>query len=259
MEWKSLEKKQAAIEVGEWQNIDHDSFQTFVETWPQTIQNTLDDDYKQLRDEVVGAFAQISEKVKNDPVMRNKADYNIDLLFGIQFYSILDKYGFNQRYASNNEVWIYLCMKVFPDIVYKRYPGKKQGKGPNTVFLNVNDDRLYKTSRRIYLKVLWWYIYLSLQDGDTLEEQLDETYLILKNNTTDTVVQIVERSGTEGYRVDVYREILRYFADISDTDRGNILRKVMVLNTTWTVYMEPDLYEGGVKNYVKELFNHFGK
>ena len=47
----------------------------------------------------------------------------------------------------------------------------------------------YKKGVRLYSGKLWWYIHLSWQ-GD-----LEQTKSILINNSTDTILQIVERPG----------------------------------------------------------------
>ena len=152
---------------------------------------------------------------------------------------------------------MYLCVNVFPDIVHQRYPGSKIKTKEEVKDLNVNEDRFWKSKRRIYLKVLWWYIYLSLQFDKNEKEDFNLTYKILLNNTTDEVVQLVERAGSAGYRVDVCREIMNYYYLNRDKYDNKTFRKVMVLNTARTKVVEPLLVHGGFKAYVKELFDYF--
>ena len=156
--------------------------------------------------------------------------------------------------ASNDQVWMYLCVKIFPDIVHDRYRGTKVKSENSIVERNVNEERFWKTRRRIYLKVIWWYIYLSMQMDEKGQDDLMATFNILKDNSTDEIVQIVERSGAAGYRVDVYREIMKYYSANRDKYDNTKFRQVMVLNTAKTQVVEPDLIEGGVHVYVKELF-----
>ena len=91
-----------------------------------------------------------------------------------------------------------------------------------------------------------------------MEGSYEETYLILKDNSTDEILNLVERSGSDGYRVDVYREIMaEYSCTVLKKSVKQLLRKVMVLNTARTTLVEPALADGGVKGYVKELYNYF--
>src|SRR5699024_2789395 len=88
--------------------------------------------------------------------------YEFDLLFGLEVYEILNEsIGFNNRVASNDDIWRYLMIRVIPDITHARW-----GK---------SEDRFFKTSRRIWLKTIWWYIELSWKDNK------ENTYEILKN------------------------------------------------------------------------------
>ena len=54
--------------------------------------------------------------------------------------------------------------------------------------------------------------------------------------------------------MDVYREIMKYYSANRDKYDNTKFRQVMVLNTAKTQVVEPDLIEGGVYVYVKELF-----
>ena len=150
-------------------------------------------------------------------------------------------------------------MPVFPDLVHSRYPGAVKKSADGTAEkINVNEERFWKTRRRIYLKVLWWYIYLSVQTDDNGNEDLDRTVDILKDNSTDEIVQIVERSGTAGYRVDLYRAMMKYYSLHRDIYDNKKFRQVMVLNTARSQIIEPSLMDGGVQTYVRELFEYFG-
>lgn len=98
---------------------------------------------------------------------------------------------------------------MIPDIVHARW--------------GMNASHFYQTSRRIWLKTIWWYIHLSWQNS------IDETYKILIGNTTDTILQLVERPGL-GYNVELFREIMKQYANYSDSSR-NLFRTVLKLNT----------------------------
>lgn len=254
-----MSKSQAAEITAGWQSMGADEFSRLVHTWPETIESGLDEDDRRLRKELLLVYAKAKEAVKDNPKYSKKADYYTDLFFASMLYERLYRFGFSPRLASNDEIWIYLSIRIVPDIVYERYPGSFAKTDDGLRKLNVNEERYWKTRRRIYLKVLWWYIYLSLQNGTSFEEQLNNTIKVLMRNTTDEIVQIVERSGKEGYRVNVYRTIMTYYSKLTDVNRADILRKVMVLNTARATYIEPALCADGVNGYVKELFHYFGK
>ena len=166
----------------------------------------------------------------------------------------MKKSDFSIRMASNDQVWIYLCVNIFPDVVHDRFPGCKVKTESGTIEKNINEERFWKTRRRIYLKVIWWYIHLSMQLDANNDDDLEATLKVLNDNSTDEIVQIVERSGLAGYRVDVYRALMKYYSENRDKYDNTIFRRVMVLNTAKTQIVEPDLIDGGIEVYVKELF-----
>ena len=257
MQWELLSKTDAAQITSKWQGMSTETFARMVSGWDTSIPGMLNDDYKSLRNDLVLAYRKAKDEADSNPDMRLKKDYYRDLKFALYQYSILKKYDFSVRLASNDQVWIYLCVNVCPDIVHNRYPGNRIKTAGGYVFRNVNEDRFWKTRRRIYLKVLWWYVYLSLQVDEMGQEDLEKTYNVLKDNSTDEIVQIVERSGLAGYRVDVYRELMSYYAQNRDKYDSKRLRHVMVLNTARTQLVEPSLMTGGIKAYVRELFEYF--
>lgn len=184
-----------------------------------------------VRNQLINARNDIFEKYHFDNI--NKLDYKFDLLFGLKLYQILtEKIGFTNRVASNDDIWRYLSIIVIPDIVHSRW--------------DFNEAHFYQTPRRIWLKTLWWYINLSWTGNEK------DTYRILKENTTDTVLQIVERPGI-GYYTDTYREIMMQYAKYEDTSR-NLFRRVLKLNTAKLVTTSPELVDGGIKKYVLDLF-----
>lgn len=81
----------------------------------------------------------------------------------------------------------------------------------------------------------------------------EETFNLLKNNTTDTVVQLVERPGI-GYYTDLYRELMKQYANINDSSR-NIFRRALKLNTALLPVSYPELMDGGIPEYIKYIFS----
>lgn len=189
-------------------------------------------DFISIREELLKARDDIFEEYGFDK--ENKIEYKFDLLFGLKVYQLLnEEIGFINRVASNDDVWRYLSISIIPDIVHSRW--------------GFNAERYYKTPRRIWLKTIWWYIHLSWVGNE------EDTYKILKNNTTDTLAQLVERPSI-GYHIDMYREIMIQYSEISDSSR-EIFRSVLKLNTARILTTSPELVEGGIQQYVKDLFN----
>lgn len=190
------------------------------------------EDFKEIRNQLIEIRDYIFEKYEYDNA--NKLDYKFDLLFGLKMYQVLNEnVGFTNRVATNDDTWRYLSICVIPDIVHSRW--------------ELNEERFYKSPRRIWLKALWWYIHLSWRGNE------EETYNILKDNTTDTVVQLVERPGI-GYHVEMYREIMYQYSFIQDSSR-EVFRRLLKLNTATILTTTPELVEGGIKKYVQDLYN----
>lgn len=190
------------------------------------------DEFLELRKQLIEARDEIFEQNNLDKA--NKLDYHFDLQFGLRLYEILnEQIGFTNRVATNDDAWRYLSICVIPDIVHSRW--------------SLNADHFYKTPRRIWLKAIWWYIHLGWRGN------AEETYEVLKENTTDTILQLVERPGI-GYYIPMYREVLRQYAEVEDTSR-EIFRRVLKLNTARLVTTSPELVEGGIPAYVKDLFD----
>lgn len=202
----------------------------------------LDSFYLKLRRDILQTYNNI------DNIVNRPTKYEIDVEFGLSLYEKLkNDYNFSLREASNDGIWRYISVVLMPEINVRRF----SSFGEESMDFKI--DHLYSQTRRIYPKSIWWYIHLSWQ-GDR-----ESTKHILKNNTTDEIMNLVERSGS-GYRVDVYREIMKHFSTISTEKRGrNLFRKVLKLNTAKVRTVEPELFENGVEGYVNYLFNYFMK
>ena len=219
-----------------WEQINYDITKSEIEynslnnMNPATIASNLTSEFKRIRELLIQARDDIFDEWHLDTA--EKLGYDFDLLFAIRLYDILGlNNNFSNRAASNDEIWRFLSIRVIPDIVHSRW--------------GMNEAR-YMTSRRIWLKNLWWYIHLSW-NGDT-----ERTYEILKNNTTDTVLQLVERPSV-GYYISLYREIMLQYSCINDPGR-TLFRKVLKLNTALLPVTYPELISGGIKEYVSYLF-----
>ena len=226
--WVELDKEKASAMFNEYchsQNIDCPA------------------EYSELRNDLCNMFSQTLSRIGISPEQINTKNnaYRVDYIFGLIMYSLLNqKYGMNLRTASSAGVWRFLSIQVVPDIIDLRY-------GTN------HPDRYWKKDKRLWLRVLWWYIHLSWQ-GD-----ISSTASVLKNNSTDEILQLVDRCGKGGYRVELYRELMRQYAELNLAERrkNQIFRKVMVLNTARVQVIEPGLVDGGERKYVSDMINFF--
>lgn len=225
MIFKTLNKNESKIAMDEWINTKKIPL--------------LTDDYNKIRNEILAIYEEV----------KDKKDYELDLYFGVKLYSYFNMIkGFNMRLASNDDFWRYLSLKVIPDIVAQRW-------GVD------NASHYYERGTRIWLKSIWWYIHLSWQSDE------ESTIEILKNNTTDEILNLVERAGRYGYYLNVYRNIMYFFAKIPQERRyiategksDRLFRRIMKLNTARCIVIEPPLYLGGEREYVKDLFNDLGE
>ncbi|MGO1058529.1 hypothetical protein ACTL32_05270 [Planococcus sp. FY231025] len=191
-----------------------------------------DDNYSELHTTLLRKYNDI-KKIEGTNL------YEKDLRFAIYLFENLNRnLDFSERDASSDDNWRYISLNILADIVYDRWGSFHEG-------------RFYNDSRRIWLKTLWWYIFLSWQGTSSA------TFEILRNNTTDDLVQMVERPGNKGYRVDLSRALMKHYSLIEGTSRNKLFRKVMKLNTARVKVIEPSLVPGGNEQYAKELFEYF--
>lgn len=200
-------------------------------------------EYFELRQDLLKLFSDALSKIgiTEDEIAQKNHSYQLDLQFGLKLYTTLNqKYGMNVRSASTDGVWRYLCACVVPDLVEKRY-------GKN------HPDRIWKKPKRLWLRVLWWYIYLSWQGTEETTER------ILRDNSTDEILQLVDRCGRGGYRVGLYRELMKKNGaiELGERRQKQLFRKMMVLNTARVQAVEPELTSGGNEGYVENLYQYF--
>ena len=109
---------------------------------------------------------------------------------------------------------------------------------------------------------MWWYVHLSWQGDEST------TLEVLKNNTTDEILNLVERAGYNGYYLKVYRNIMYFYSKVPverkyiKTDTNNsvrFFRKIMILHTARSTVMEPSLCIGGEREYVRNIFRDLGE
>lgn len=205
----------------------------------QEFRVLCDDSMVEVRREMVLSFNSVLKELDiEDEQIRNNA-YKVDYLFSLHIYRILNnKYHITHREASNNAMWRYLSLCVIPDIVSKRW-------GMD------NDDRFWRKPNRVWLKTLWWYCHLAWQGNEKMTKD------VLKNNSTDEILQLIDRTGRGGYRVALYREVMKQYFETTGPKRTGLFRKIMKLNTARIQVIEPELGAGGVSRYVSDLFEYF--
>lgn len=160
-----------------------------------------------------------------------------DMKVGLALFQILEEAGMDLRTAADDGWWRFLSLRVFPDLVKSRWD-------------SAPPVRFWKGRSRIWLRAVWWTVYLTWQGSEK------STRKILESVTTDTVVQLVERPGKGGFRIDLTREIfaMRLLRNPSQDQ----FRAIMKLNTAQIVLKEPLLCKGGLFGYVDELFSDVG-
>lgn len=231
------------MQRGIWRELSRANSESNFTEYCLTKQFQCPDEYKEMREEILKVFQETLFEIgiTETQIGNQNNSYKVDYIFGLKIYCLLtDKYNVNVRLAANEGFWRFLSLKVVPDVIEKRY-------GIN------HPDRFWKKPKRVWLRVLWWYIYLSWQ-GTT-----EKTANVLADNSTDEILQLVDRCGRGGYRVELYRAIMRKYSqlDIQERRRSQIFRKMMVLNTARVQVVEPAFSCNGENGYVDELYNYF--
>ena len=209
----------------------------------------IDNYYMKIRKEIQYLYKKVKDDLPSDC---NKINYFIDIHFGILLYEYFWKQkGFSLRTATNDGLWRYISLKVVPDIVADRW-GKE------------SDSHYWSKTIRIYLKSIWWYIHLSWQGNSA------DTLHILEKPcfSTDSILNLQERTGRKGTFITVYRYIMYYYSKVPkiELDKFNnrknsqddLFRIIMKLNTARVMVIDPGLYLGGEKEYVRSLFKELG-
>lgn len=210
----------------------------------------LDSEYMKIREDIQSFNFKVRNEIKEETT---KKDYYVDVHLGILLYDYLwNKPGFSLRVAANDDFWRYLSLKVIPDVVADRW-GKE------------NESHYWSKPARIWLRSIWWYIHLSWQ-GDIINTA---RVLEAKCFSTDSILNLEERTGRKGTFINVYRYIMYYYSRISkdeleqfkrntQTQQDDLFRIIMKLNTAKVMVVDPALYLGGEKEYVRSLFLDVG-
>ena len=150
MDWIRLNLKKA-----------HEEYELMVKN--ANYEPKCSEEYEELKRDIYNIFYEsvneLGIKVEDVKTMA----YKIDYIFGIKLYVLLkNKYDFNEYLAENDEIWRYIQLMVCPKLVFYRYGN--------------NEDRFYKKSRRIWLKTIWWYVFLAWRkDEQETQKMIIET------------------------------------------------------------------------------------
>lgn len=214
----------------------------WIENYPKLPQIALD--YTNIRNDLSSYFEMVQKKAcETDHRIQ---DYYTDTNFGILLYTYFqNQKWFTLRLASDDGFWRYLSVKVIPNVVAARW-GKE------------NESHYWSTPGRIWLKQLWWYVYLSWKNDVVTTRRIIES----PNCSTDTILNFVERTGRKGTCVEAYRWIIFFYSTIpsdvlsnyNKTRKTDLFRVVMKLNTARMMVLEPNLCLGGCEGYAKKLF-----
>jgi len=160
-----------------------------------------------------------------------------DMKVGLALYRVLSEAGMDIRTAADDGWWRFLSLRVLPDLVRSRWD-------------SAPPVRYWKGRSRIWLRALWWTVHLTWQGTE------ENTRKVLESVTTDTVVQLVERPGKGGFRIDLTRLIFKM--RLLRKPSQDQFRAIMKLNTAQIVLKEPVFCEGGLFGYVDGLFADVG-
>jgi len=134
-----------------------------------------------------------------------------------------------------------ISVKVIPDLTYLRYPAKSE-----TGAKNINKKRFYSETRRIWIKSLWWYVFLAWQGTR------EQTYEVLKDNSIDNINKFIETPG-RGYRLTLYRALMAEYSNRPHNTK--YFAGVTKLNNAKCKTLTPSLMVGGEDAYVSGLFD----
>ena len=246
IDWNTLDR-QSAAEIIDKMNKDEDYYNEQIQSW-QNISDTLDLVYRGIRETLVDAYYRI----KNSDYQTRSSEYNLDYEMAFILFELLHNYDFTVRDAANDEIWTYFQIRVIPDVIHDRFP-------PTNGEERINSKRFYSYGNRNWLKIMWWYIYLSWQECGSWRSSFETTKRILFNNQANDISHLVERAGTDGIRVELTREIMRQYADYAaDRSSGlsDLLNRVLSYNNYRTKVYDPLLSEDGLPTYVNSLFRY---
>ncbi len=251
----------AKIKVDTYDGMTPAEFDDQVRHWAvfDVPKENYDPAYASIRAAVVDEFKKVL--ADND----NKINYDLDLKTAIKLYELLNaKTGFDIIKANDDDIWRYITLCVMPDITFIRYPNLQADVNilreyiPDLIYTNfkteknsvrIKKKRFYSHTRRIWLKTLWWYVYLGWQGNSA------KTYAVMRNNGTNIIGHFIERPG-RGYREKLFRSMLYVYSMLPENyQKDKTFTAAAKLNLAKCVTVEPELTEGGEQKYSESLFD----
>ena len=237
MIWKRMSSTEAIKAVSTLEKKSSDEFHAIVEEWKNgKFSDTVDGEYREIREKIFAEYERY----------KNKSGYEIDLRVGLALYELFlsDEYKLNPIYANDDDIWRYLSVKVFLDVTYLREPSSDR------FGVYFSHDRVYKHTKRIWIKQLWWWIHLAWQ-GD-----VDSTYEVLKKYGSGRISQVLERAG-KGYRIDVTRKLLKKMSERTTQSKvsQDDFRALMMLYYAKMFVVEPTLVDGGIDSFLDKILD----
>lgn len=237
MIWKRMSSAEAIKAVAEIEKKSKIDFDHLVEEWKNgKFSEDIDVEYREIRNKIFAEYTKY----------KNKGGYEIDLRVGLALYELFlsCEYKLNPIFANDDDIWRYLSVRVFLDITYFREP-KSDRFG-----VYFSHDRVYKHTKRIWIKQLWWWIHLAWQ-GDT-----ESTYEVLKKYGSGRISQVLERAG-KGYRVEVTRNLLKKMSERCPQSNvsQNDFRALMMLYYAKNFVVEPTLVDGGIDSFLDKILD----
>ena len=237
MIWKRMSSTEAIKAVSTFEKKSSDEFYAIVEEWKNgKFSDSVDVEYREIREKIFGEYERY----------KNKSGYEIDLRVGLALYELFlsDEYKLNPIYANDDDIWRYLSVRVFLDVTYLREPSSDR------FGVYFSHDRVYKHTKRIWIKQLWWWIHLAWQ-GD-----VDSTYEVLKKYGSGRISQVLERAG-KGYRIDVTRKLLKKMSErtIQSKVSQDDFRALMMLYYAKMFVVEPTLVDGGIDAFLDKILD----
>ena len=196
----------------------------------------------ELRTVLMNKYNECIDLIQNEK-------YRFDVLLGMELYLFLTNHtdNFSPLLESNYDFWRYVAVYIIPEIV-----GARWGFDNMTHF--------YTGAGHIYPNQIYWYIKLSWQGT------IENTFEILKDNTTDEIMNLVDRTGKIGINSDLYRYWMKVYSTFPKNKRIvtknvtkniSLFRAVCIKNTLKSTVIVPEIYKNGYKGYVDMLFEDF--
>ena len=216
------------------------SFDSLLESWksyslPEEDAALFKDSEKEV--ELRNAIVDVARQFDGD-----KKSYLYDLEIGIKLYQELSPVSglFPLVEAADDDRWRFISCRIFPDLTYLRWstPGKSDTG-------RINSKRFYSHPRRIWLKTLWWFVYLAWQ-GD-----VESTRKVLLKLSGDVISDFIERPNN-GYRVEYMRQLLATYSRVQNRST-ELFNQIQKLNLVKFKSIEPELSDGGNELFAKTV------